>query len=101
MRFERASWNFQTGFHHRDSIINDLTHWHLTQSNADHVAEADRRAGDMRADPEAEEIEENDAYDERKNGNNRDCNEIKRIHGNNLANGGYAESYLRRAWWNR
>jgi len=49
---------------------------HFAQAHADHLADADRRIRDPRAKPEAEEIKEDDAKDEREQPDDCDADKV-------------------------
>src|SRR5947209_2814621 len=86
MRFERVAWNVDSGFDRRDPIIHDHSDWHFPQPHPDHFAEADRRVCNPGPNPKAEEIEKDNAQDEREEREHRDADKIKRLHGSRLMN---------------
>ena len=68
------------GFDGGDAVIDDQPDRHFAQAHSDHFAEADWCVGDPRANPETEEIEENDAKNESDDRDDREADKIKRFH---------------------
>ena len=84
MRFERIARNVDACFDRRDAVIDDHSDWHFAQPHADHFAETHRSIRDPGPNPEAEEIEKDDAKNEREEGEDCDADEIERFHGGTL-----------------
>ena len=80
MRFQRIAANVQTSFDRGNAVIDNETDWDFAQSHSDHFAKTNRRIGDSRSDPEAEEIEKNDREDECEERQHRDADKIKGFH---------------------
>src|SRR5439155_23467115 len=83
--FEWVARNLATRFDRGDAVIHDHSNRDLAQQHSDHLAEAHRCVRDSSANPEAEEIEEDDAKDESEQREDCDADEIERFHGGTLA----------------
>ena len=61
--FQRIGGNLDARFHRRDPVIDNQANRYAAKAHADHFAHPNRRVRDFRAQPNAEEVEENDGED--------------------------------------
>ena len=80
MCFQRIAWNVDARFYRGDAVIDDHSHRHLPQPHPDHFTETHWRVRNPGANPEPEEIEENDAQDKREEGEHADADKINGLH---------------------
>ena len=80
MRFERIAPNIQTGFHRRDTIVDNQSDRHFAQAHADHFSNADGRVCDPSSEPRHEIFGDNDYNHKREDREDCEADKIKRFH---------------------
>ena len=84
MGFEWIAGDFEPGLYRRNSVVHDVSYGNLAQPHANHFAETYRRVGNACANPETEEVEEDDAENECEYRDDRDRDQVKRFHNRKL-----------------
>ena len=84
MRLERIARDVDAGFDGGDAVIDDQADRHFAQTHADHLANADRRVRDAGAEPESEEVEDDDREDEGDDRERGNADEVERFHDGKL-----------------
>src|SRR5205823_14638543 len=82
--FEWIAGDFEPGLYRRNSVVHDVSYGNLAQPHANHFAETYRRVGNACANPETEEVEEDDAENECEYRDDRDRDQVKRFHNSKL-----------------